>query len=292
MTHTRLPPWLKVTLGSGKNYAQVRQALAAQGLHTVCGSARCPNLGECWSAGTATFMILGTICTRNCGFCAVDHGVLEAPDPGEPARLVDAVRQLDLKYVVITSVTRDDLPDGGAGAFAACIRELRRGIAGVKIEVLIPDFQGDEKCLMSVLDTGPDVLNHNIETVPRLYDTVRPQADYGRSLELLERTSRSLGQERTKSGMMLGMGETREEITSVLNDIRRCGVGRLTLGQYLQPTRKHLPVIRYLPPDEFDEIGKSARTMGFRYVASGPLVRSSYHAGDMEESVPAGNEIN
>jgi len=281
----RLPPWLKVTLGSGENYRAVRHALAAQGLHTVCGSARCPNLGECWSSGTATFLILGTICTRNCRFCAVSGGVPDKMDPGEPARVADAVEELRLKYAVITSVTRDDLPDGGAGIFASVIQELRNRLPDVKVEVLIPDFQGDAAALNCVLKAAPDVLNHNIETVPRLYSSVRPQADYSLSLAILKNASESLGESHTKSGLMLGMGETRSEILSVFADLRQKGTGRLTLGQYLQPTRRHLAVSRFLHPDEFSELGRIASSYGFTKVASGPLVRSSYHASDMPDKL-------
>lgn len=277
----RLPEWFKVPLGSGEDYRAVRRALAAQGLHTVCSSARCPNLGECWSAGTATFMILGDVCTRNCRFCAVAHGTPQPPDPSEPERVRKAVQTLGLKYAVITSVTRDDLSDGGAHSFAAVIRELKTHIPGIRVEVLIPDFQGDEEALQTVINAASDVLNHNIETVPALYPRVRPQADYRQSLELLHRSSMALGEYRTKSGLMIGMGETRQQVRDVLTDLRHAGVGRLTIGQYLRPTREHLPVERYVPPEEFRSIGDEALDMGFKYVASGPLVRSSYHAAEM-----------
>nr|HPQ39454.1 lipoyl synthase [bacterium] len=234
-----------------------------------------------WSAGTATFMILGDVCTRNCGFCAVHHGVPGPPDESEARRVRNAVEALGLKYAVITSVTRDDLPDGGAGQFAEVIRELRHHIPGIAIEVLIPDFQGDDRAIQTVIDADPDVLNHNIETVPELYAVVRPRADYHRSLALLKRGSDAMGETRTKSGLMIGMGETRQQLRQVLQDLRHAGVGRLTVGQYLRPTRDHLPVERYVPPAEFRSIGDEALGLGFTYVASGPLVRSSYHAAEM-----------
>ena len=279
----RLPSWLKVTLGKGEHYRKVRQALAAQGLHTVCSGARCPNLGECWSAGTATFMILGDRCTRNCRFCAVPHEMPDGLDEEEPVRVARAVRELGLSYSVVTSVTRDDLPDGGAEVFAATIRAIRLEVPGCRVEVLIPDFQGDFGALKTVLSADPDVLNHNVETVPSLYSQVRPQADYRRSLTLLHRAFEVLGRDRVKSGLMLGMGETRAELEVVFQDLLDAGVGRLTLGQYLQPTREHMPVHRYVPPDEFEELGRLAEDMGFWAVASGPLVRSSYHAAEMEK---------
>lgn len=278
MTAARLPHWLKVPLGQGDHYKQVRQALAAQGLHTVCVSAHCPNLGECWSAGTATFMILGTICTRSCGFCAVDHGTPALPDPDEPDRILAAVTQLGLRYVVITSVTRDDLQDGGASHYARVLACLKDALPDIRVEVLIPDFEGRESDLHQVLDAAPHILNHNVETVPRLYSLVRPQAIYARSLELLTRASRRIGEAHTKSGMMLGMGETRDEILDVFRDLRKAGVGRLTIGQYLQPSRHHLEVVHFIPPDAFRELESIAFEHGFSHVAAGPLVRSSYHA--------------
>lgn len=279
----RLPPWFKVPLGSGDHYKAVRQALAAQGLNTVCSSARCPNLGECWSAGTATFMILGNHCTRNCAFCAVDSSEPEPLDMSEAIRLRQAVSKLGLKYVVITSVTRDDLINGGAELFAEVIRELRSHLSAVRVEVLIPDFQGSANALDIVLNANPDVLNHNVETVKELYDTIRPQADYQQSLTLLSRTSERLGSSRTKSGLMVGLGETHEQLKLLLSDLRSAGVGRLTVGQYLQPTRKHIPVQRYVSPEEFKDIEIQAKQMGFTHVSSGPLVRSSYHAEEMND---------
>jgi len=280
----RLPPWLKVTLGRGENFSHVRKALAEQGLHTVCSSARCPNLGECWNSGTATFMILGDVCTRNCRFCAVPYGVPKPLDSREAGNVVKAVKELGLKYAVITSVTRDDLNDGGSNLFSLVIRKLKEELKTIRVEVLIPDFKGNSEALNTVLNADPDVLNHNVETVPSLYSKVRPQADYMTSLKVLNEASQRIGVDRTKSGMMLGFGESREEIINVFNDLLESGVGRLTLGQYLQPTREHLIVHRYLPPAEFDEIGEIARKMGFKYVASGPLVRSSYHAAEMDET--------
>ncbi|MCD4655750.1 lipoyl synthase, partial [bacterium] len=274
-------PWFKVPLGSGEQYQAVRRVLAAQGLNTVCSSVRCPNLGECWSSGTATFMILGDICTRNCGFCAVSGGEPLQVDTNEPQRVCGAVRQLGLKYVVITSVTRDDLVDGGASVFAAVIQELKEHVGDVRVEVLIPDFLGKEDALKTVLAAEPDVLNHNVETVPDLYYKFRPQADYRRSLILLKRTSQKIGEKRTKSGLMVGVGETRNQLHDLLQDLRLSGVGRLTVGQYLQPTRNHFSVERYVSPDEFKEIAVEAKSLGFSHVASGPLVRSSYHAADM-----------
>ncbi|MBN1551913.1 lipoyl synthase [bacterium] len=282
MTHRRLPSWLTVRLGQGENYSHVRRVLFKRGLHTVCSSARCPNLGECWSSGTATFMIMGDVCTRNCRFCAVQHGDPSDIDPDETVKIVEAVKHLKLSYVVITSVTRDDLPDGGAENFANAIRALKHYNSSIQVEVLIPDFQGDTNALARVLETDPDVLNHNIETVPRLYSVARPQADYKRSLQILKQASCKLGFKRTKSGLMLGMGERRDELVAVMADLLESGVGRLTLGQYLQPTHNHLEIERFLPPSEFRELGQIARKLGFAYVASGPLVRSSYHAADMD----------
>jgi len=277
----RLPPWFKVSLGSGEQFSAVRKTLISRGLNTVCSSARCPNLGECWSSGTATFMILGEICSRNCGFCAVSAGDPEEVDLKEAQRVCEAVQELGLKYVVVTSVTRDDLVDGGASVFADLIKKLRNQISDIVAEVLIPDFLGNKKSLNTVLQAKPDVLNHNVETVSLLYDKYRPQADYKRSLQLLSRASKELTEDRVKSGLMVGLGETRKQLTELFEDLRSAGVGRLTVGQYLQPTRKHFPVARYLHPDEFEEIASEAKALGFRHVSSGPLVRSSYHAADL-----------
>ena len=272
------PPWLKRRLPAGPAYQQVRRLMQTGGLHTVCQEACCPNLWECFSCNTSTFMILGATCTRDCRFCAVAHGLPEAPDPEEPERVAAAAAELGLNYVVVTSVTRDDLPDGGAGHFADTIRALRGAMADVRVEVLIPDFKGNAAALRTVLAAGPDVLNHNIETVPRLYPAVRPQADYRQSLQLLERSRRWAPRIPTKSGLMLGLGETEDEVRTTLADLRRVGCAILTLGQYLQPSASHLPVSCYLPPEIFDTWRETALTMGFAEVAAGPFVRSSYHA--------------
>jgi len=275
------PKWIRRKLPSGPEYEAVRSMLKDGKLHTVCQEAQCPNIWECFSCGTATFLILGSRCTRNCRFCAVEQGPLGPPDPEEPTRVAEAADKMGLQYIVVTSVTRDDLADGGASQFAKTIRRIRRRIPDARVEVLIPDFQGDPKALKIVLDAGPDVLNHNMETVSRLYERVRPQADYRRSLELL-RTSLELAPGiPTKSGIMLGLGERREEIREALLDLRAAGCRMLTLGQYLQPSRDHLPVERYVEPEEFDQWREEALAMGFSEVSSGPLVRSSYHAQDL-----------
>ncbi len=272
------PDWLKVRAPGSPNYVRLKSLMRDQGLHTVCEEAHCPNIGECWHHGTATFMILGDVCTRACGFCAVQHGKPPTLDLGEPARVGEAVRNLDLQYVVITSVDRDDLPDGGAGIFAETIRQIRRQRPGCRIEVLIPDFQGDEAALRTVLDAGPDVLNHNTETVPRLYRTARPGGRYTRTLELLDRARRYAPGIPTKSGLMVGLGEQWDEVIATLADLHDVGLGILTIGQYLSPSATHLPVARYYHPDEFDMLRATAVNMGFGHVECGPLVRSSYHA--------------
>ncbi len=270
------PEWLKVRLASGEKYARVKSLVQGHRLHTVCEEARCPNMGECWNAGTATFMILGDVCTRSCGFCAVKTGRPEYLDREEPARVAAAIKTMGVRHAVITSVNRDELADGGAGIFAETIR-LSRGLnPGLTVEVLIPDFRGDAEALRTVAEACPDILNHNTETVPRLYGAVRPQAKYTRSLELLDRAKR-MGMV-TKSGLMLGLGEDREEIVKVMSDLRGVECDLLTLGQYLQPTREHLPVDRYVHPDEFRWLKERGLEMGFGHVESGPLVRSSYHA--------------
>ncbi len=274
----RKPAWLKRGIPAGAAFRKVPDLLRRGGLHTVCEEALCPNRGECFSRGTATFLILGDRCTRDCRFCSVAHGPTGPPDPDEPARVAEAVREMGLQYVVITSVTRDDLEDGGAGLFARTIQEIRARNPEALVEVLIPDFQGDEQALCKVLDARPDVLNHNLETVPRLYPAARPGAVYRRSLELLERVGRYDPAIPVKSGLMLGLGETRREIDRTLRDLREAGCGLLTLGQYLQPTRKHLPVHRFVPPSEFEEWRGVALDLGFGEVASGPFVRSSYRA--------------
>jgi len=271
------PPWLKRRLPSGAEYEKIRTLVKSRDLHTVCQEAQCPNRWECYSDQTATFLILGPGCTRNCRFCAVDKKP-QPPDPAEPARIAEAVMQLKLRYAVITSVTRDDLADGGAGFFAQTIAAIRTQDPEIRVEVLIPDFQGNPAALQTVIDARPDVINHNIETVSRLYPVVRPQADYRRSLDLLLTAKQRGGGVPTKSGMMLGLGETEDEIIQTLQDLRNSSCDILTLGQYLQPSREHLPVARYITPDEFSRFKKTALHMGFRQVASGPFVRSSYHA--------------
>jgi len=254
-------------------------------LHTVCESARCPNMGECWEHRTATFMILGNICTRACGFCAVPSGKpLGPPEEDEPERVAEAVARMGLRYAVVTSVNRDDQPDGGAEIFARTIAKIRERVPGCRVEVLIPDFRGDWQALETVLAARPDVLNHNMETVPRLYRAVRKGAVYERSLELLRRAGQSAPALATKTGMMLGLGETRQEVLQAMQEIAAQGTHILTLGQYLQPTPEHLPIERYVHPDEFAEYKQLGETMGFKHVEAGPLVRSSYHAFEQEEA--------
>ncbi len=274
------PPWLKVRFRPSEEYEHVRRAVREGGLHTVCEEARCPNIGECWGRGTATFMILGDICTRSCGFCAVKTGRPVALDTDEPRRVALAVLRMGLRHAVITSVNRDELPDGGAGIFAETIRWIRRLSPETTVEVLIPDFKGDRAALEAVMRAGPDVLNHNVETVPRLYRTVRPQARYERSLEVLRRAKEIDPQVVTKSGLMVGLGEERDELIRVFCDLRAAGVDVLTVGQYLRPTPHHLPVARYWTPEEFEELRQEAAALGFRHVEAGPLVRSSYHADE------------
>jgi len=275
------PAWLRRRLPSGPVYEAVRALLKDSRLHTVCQEARCPNQWECFSARTATFLIMGPSCTRNCRFCAVDHGPVHPPDPLEPLRVAEACRRLGLTYVVITSVTRDDLCDGGAHHFARVIQAVRKQMPLAGIEVLIPDFEGNPRALEMVMNAGPDVLNHNMETVPRLYPSVRPEAVYRRSLELIQRAGEAGPRIRTKSGLMLGMGETSDEVRRTLQDLRGAGCRILTLGQYLRPSSDHLPVERFIPPDEFDAWRREALAMGFSQVASGPFVRSSYHAKEL-----------
>ena len=279
----RLPHWLRQNLAPGGGLGETAALIEELGLETVCSSAKCPNRLECWSQRTATFMILGNVCTRPCGFCSVPRGKTEELEGDEPERVAEAARRLGLAHVVITSVTRDDLADGGAEHFRKTV-EAVRAATGATIEVLVPDFIGKEGALERLMESRPDVFNHNTETVPRLYRTVRGRKSvYAWTLELLERAKRLLPQVKTKSGLMLGLGETREELLDVFADLLDHGVDYLTLGQYLQPTAESLPVDRYVPPEEFDELGRIARGMGFRKVASGPLVRSSYHARDMAE---------
>jgi len=279
------PHWLRVKFPGGERYQDLKRILRTLELHTVCESARCPNMGECWEHGTATFMILGDICTRACGFCAVPSGKpVGPPDEEEPSRVAEAVAKLGLRYAVVTSVNRDDQPDGGAHIFARTILEIRRRVPGCKVEVLIPDFRGDWDALDIVLAVRPDILNHNTETVPRLYRQVRKGAVYERSLELLRRSKAAYPEVPTKTGLMLGLGEEKDEVLATLYDLARQGTDILTLGQYLQPTREHLPVLRYLHPDEFAEYKVLGEAMGFKHVEAGPLVRSSYHAFDQAES--------
>jgi lipoic acid synthetase len=270
------PEWLKVRLPLGERFSDLKHLIDGQGLHTVCEEARCPNMAECWNAGTATFMILGDVCTRSCGFCAVKTGRPEGLDLQEPFRVAEAIRTMGVRHAVITSVNRDELPDGGAAVFAETIRQARLVNPSITVEVLIPDFRGVAWALEIVMAAKPDILNHNTETVPRLYMKVRPQAKYERTLELLQR-SRTGGMV-TKSGLMLGLGETIEEVLQVMKDLSAAGCQILTLGQYLQPTKDHLPVERYVHPDEFRWLKGKGISMGFRHVESGPLVRSSYHA--------------
>jgi len=277
----RKPPWLKKRIPPFQDLQKVKSILDETDLHTVCEEARCPNLGECFAGGTSTFLILGKICTRDCGFCAVGHGVPAQPDEAEPEKVAQAVKKMGLQYVVITSVTRDDLSDGGASLFANTIQTIRALDSKTKVEVLIPDFQGGLNSLKSVLKEGPDVLNHNIETVSRLYPEVRPQADYQRSLYLLKTSKESHPNVLTKSGFMLGLGENREEVLELLRDLRDAGCDLLTIGQYLQPRQDRLPVVRFVPPKEFEEYRTIGEEMGFKAVASGPFVRSSFHAFEM-----------
>lgn len=278
----RLAPWLRRRVPGGEGYARTRAILSRYGLNTVCDGASCPNQGECYARGTATFMIMGGRCSRNCRFCGVEHGRLEALDPDEPRRVAEAAAELGLRYVVVTSVTRDDLPDGGAAHFAATVRAIRARVPGSSVEVLVPDFLGRVESIRAVLDARPTVFGHNVETVPRLYPGVRPQAEYERSLGVL-RTAAEEGVSLVKSGLMVGLGETREEVRRVLEDLRRVGCVAVTLGQYLQPTRLHVPVAEYVHPSVFEEYAALARGLGFRHVASGPFVRSSYRAEEILE---------
>jgi lipoic acid synthetase len=279
------PSWLRVKFFGGPNYQELKSIMRTLELHTVCESARCPNMGECWEHRTATFMILGNICTRACGFCAVPSGKpLGPPEQDEPERVAEAVARMGLRYAVVTSVNRDDQPDGGSAIFARTISEIRRRVPGCRVEVLIPDFRGDWTALETVLAARPDVLNHNMETVPRLYRQVRKGAVYERSLELLRRAGEMLPGLATKTGMMLGLGETRDEVLHAMEDIAAQGTHIVTLGQYLQPTPEHLPILRYVHPDEFAEFKQLGERMGIKHVEAGPLVRSSYHAFEQEEA--------
>ncbi|RTL46215.1 MAG: lipoyl synthase [Candidatus Melainabacteria bacterium] len=281
----RLPEWVRRTVLNTEENRKVRSILKEQKLSTICESGRCPNKGECWARGTATYLLMGPLCTRTCKFCSVNKGMPDALDPDEPYRVAEASRQMNLRHVVLTSVNRDDLPDQGANHFARTIAALKELIPDVAVEVLTPDFQGREECVATVLAADPVVFNHNIETVPRLYRKVRPGSKYDRSLKVLEIAKKLRPDIPTKSGIMLGLGETREEIFEVLKDMRAIDVDFLTMGQYLRPSRDQLPVKRYVTPEEFDELGAEAWKLGFKMVHSGPLVRSSYHAEELAEQL-------
>ena len=278
------PDWLRAPAPVGDNYRHLKSLIERLELHTVCESAACPNVGECWNHGTATFMILGNVCTRRCGFCAVRKGAPLEVDYDEPRRVAEAVAAMGLRFAVITSVNRDDRKDGGAELFALTIRAIRERVPGCGIEVLVPDFQGSHAAMEIVMEAAPDVLNHNTETVPRLYRQVRLGARYERSLDMLAYAKQIAPRTPAKSGLMLGLGETAAEVLSVMGDLRAHGVDILTLGQYLRPSPQHLPIVRYVPPAEFDEFRRAGDAMGFAHVEAGPLVRSSYHAA---ESVPS-----
>ena len=283
----RLPAWLKVRAPGGPNYLDLRKRFRDSALHTVCEEAHCPNIGDCWERRTATFMILGDICTRACSYCAVTTGTPLTLDLEEPVRLAETVERMGLRYAVITSVNRDELPDGGAFIFAQCIRQIRRRLPTCKIEVLIPDFQGDGNALATVVNAAPDTLNHNIETVRRVFPRVRAKGDYDQSLELLSRAREQASHGVTKSGMMVGLGETWNEIIETMRDLRSVSCDLLTIGQYLRPSGKHVPLSRWYTPDEFDELRREGEALGFKHVAAGPLVRSSYHADEQHEAAAA-----
>jgi len=285
----RKPPWLKVRAPGGPNYVRLKGLMREWNLHSVCEEAHCPNIGECWEDATATFMILGDICTRNCGYCAIAHGRPVWEDREEPERIGRAVAALGLDYVVITSVNRDDLADGGAAHWATTIRAVRRHAPGCRIEALIPDFQGEADSLLAVVEAGPDVLNHNTETVPRLYRLARHGGRYVRTLELFTRARAAREKLITKSGLILGLGETRDELLATMRDLRTVDVGILTLGQYLRPSAQHLPVAKYYHPEEFAALAAAGRELGFAHVEAGPLVRSSYHAKRQVSSAAIGH---
>lgn len=280
MSVERRPEWLKVRLATGPNFRELVGIMRTQALHTVCEEARCPNIGDCWERRTATFLILGNVCTRHCAYCAIAHGRPTELDVQEPERVADAVSAMGLRHAVITSVDRDDLRDGGAAMFARTIRLIRERRPHCSIEVLIPDFKGDADALRTVLDAGPDILNHNIETVPRLFRAVRAGGNFRRSLELLARAKAHGGRRLTKSGMMVGLGETWDEVLATMRDLRAVACDILTLGQYLAPGRDYHPIARYYHPEEFAALKREGLAMGFRHVESGPLVRSSYHADE------------
>ncbi len=287
----RKPAWLKVKAPGGPGYAHLKLMMRELGLHTVCEEARCPNIGECWEHKAATFMILGDVCTRNCAYCAVSHGAPSAFDPLEPVRLAEAVERMGLEHVVITSVDRDDLPNGGAEAFAACVTEIRQRLPDTSVEVLIPDFKGSARALRIVMDSRPAILNHNLETAERLYRLARPGGRYDRALDLLANARRMDPGALTKSGIILGMGEEWDEVVTCLRDLRRSDVNIVTLGQYLRPSDRHLPVARYYTPDEFLELREIGLGMGFTHVQSSPLTRSSYHAWEQATAARDGQPV-
>ncbi len=283
----RKPSWLKVKAPGGTEYLRIKKLMRELDLHTVCEEARCPNIGECWDHRAATFMILGDVCTRNCAYCAVSHGTPKAFDPAEPVRLAEAVAAMGLRHVVITSVDRDDLPNGGAEAFAGCITEIKARLPETSVEVLIPDFKGSERALRIVMDARPDILNHNLETAERLYRLARPGGRYDRALRVLANARAMDADALTKSGIILGMGEEWDEIVTAMRDLRRSDVNILTLGQYLRPSDGHLPVVRYYTPAEFDELRDIGLQMGFAHVQASPLTRSSYHAWEQSDQAKA-----
>jgi lipoyl synthase len=284
----RKPPWLKVQAPGGSNYLRLKNLMRELDLHTVCEEARCPNVGECWEHGTATFMILGDVCTRNCAYCAVAHGRPPKFDPAEPERVAQAAAQMSLQHVVLTSVDRDDLPDFGAWAFAETIRQIHAQVPGCSVEVLVPDFQGKESSIRAVLEANPEIYNHNTETVPRLYKKCRPGGRYARVMEIFRTSKRIAPQIPTKTGIILGMGETIEEVIATMRDLREVDVDILTLGQYLRPSADHIPIDRYVTPDEFALLKREGMAMGFKHVESGPLVRSSYHAWEQVQAAGVG----
>jgi lipoyl synthase len=280
----RKPPWLKVQAPGGSNYLRLKNLMRELDLHTVCEEAHCPNVGECWQHGTATFMILGDVCTRNCAYCAVAHGRPPKFDPAEPERVAQAAAQMSLQHVVLTSVDRDDLPDFGAWAFAETIRQIKTQVPGCSVEVLVPDFQGRESSIRTVLEANPDIYNHNTETVPRLYKKCRPGGRYNRVMDIFTTSKRIAPNIPTKTGIILGMGETIEEVVATMKDLREVDVDILTLGQYLRPSADHIPIDRYVTPEEFAQLKREGMAMGFRHVESGPLVRSSYHAWEQVQA--------
>jgi lipoyl synthase len=290
VTRARKPSWLKVKAPGGPNYVHLKGLMRELELHTVCEEARCPNVGECWEHKAATFMILGDVCTRNCTYCAVSHGTPKAFDPLEPIRLAEAVARMGLQHVVITSVDRDDLPNGGAEVFAGCITEIRRRLPDTSVEVLIPDFKGSEQALRIVMEARPDILNHNLETAERLYRMARPGGRYDRALQLLANARGMAPDGLTKSGVILGMGEEWDEVLICMRDLRRSDVNILTLGQYLRPSDNHMPVARYYTPDEFVELREYGLSLGFSHVEASPLTRSSYHAWEQVTAARGGSQ--